>query len=186
MTRGEGNVPAHLTEPHADCPLWQDSGSRCHFDGTDAHTFLGCLRSREKRSSPIRVCSDAIAGNQRKGAGRCPRRLVGQRKRGGCGRTTRDAGPGINLEATWVRWAVIIETVVLVVALIILGYPILFLVILLAIAGTVLDVRELINHVAASRLGLSSLVAAVALTRVATAAVALGALLGRKRPSQAA
>jgi hypothetical protein len=93
---------------------------------------------------------------------------------------------GINLEATWVPYAVIIETVVLVVALIFLGYPILFLVILLAIAGTVLDVRELINQVAASRPGLSSLVAAVALTRVATAAVALGALLGRKRPSQAA
>ena len=39
---------------------------------------------------------------------------------------------GVNLEASWVPYAVIIETVVLVVALVLLGSPILFVVILLS------------------------------------------------------
>jgi Flp pilus assembly protein TadB len=43
---------------------------------------------------------------------------------------------GINLEAAWVPYAVAIETEVLVAALILLGSPVLFLVNLLAIAGT--------------------------------------------------
>ena len=93
---------------------------------------------------------------------------------------------GINLEAPWVPWAVIIETAVLIVALFLFGSPVLFVVILLAIVGTILDVRELLHQMAASRAGLSFLVAVVALTRVATAAVSLGALLGRQRPVQAA
>ena len=93
---------------------------------------------------------------------------------------------GINLEAPWVVYAVIIGTVVVVIALVFFGYPILFLVILLAAGGIFLDARELVHQVAASRLGLSSLVAAVALTRVATAAVALGALLRQRGQSQAA
>ena len=85
---------------------------------------------------------------------------------------------GINLEASWVPYAVVIETVVLVIALIFLGSPILFLVILLAVAGTILDVRELLHQAAVSRLGLSILVAAVA--------VSVATLLGRNRPSRAA
>jgi hypothetical protein len=92
---------------------------------------------------------------------------------------------GLNLEAPWVPYAVVIETIVVVLALIFLGYPVLFLVILLSIAGIVLDARELIHQVGASRLGLSSLVAVVALTRVAAAAVALAALIRRRRPTQA-
>jgi hypothetical protein len=88
---------------------------------------------------------------------------------------------GINLEASWVPYAVAVETVVIAAALILLGSPILFLVILLAIAGTVLDVRELVNQAAASRTGLSLLVAGVALTRLATAAAAFRALVLSRR-----
>ena len=90
---------------------------------------------------------------------------------------------GLDLEAPWVLYAVVIETVVLAVALVLLGYPVLFVVILVAIAGAILDVRELQHQIAASRGLLAVLVAIVVLTRAATVTISVGVLVNRRRLS---
>jgi len=88
---------------------------------------------------------------------------------------------GLNLEAPWVLWAVIAETVVVALALILFGRPVLFLVIVLSIAGTILDVRELVHQVAASRLLLATVVTATALSRIAALVVSFLAAIHRMR-----
>ncbi len=86
---------------------------------------------------------------------------------------------GVDLEAPWVTYAVVIETLVLILALLILRQrgPVLYVVIVLAIIGTMLDVREAVHQAGAASWLLAFMAVAVAASRIGAAAVSLVALV---------
>jgi hypothetical protein len=83
---------------------------------------------------------------------------------------------GIDLESPWAIAAVVLLTMLLIAALWRFGYPILFLVLIIAALATIADVREIVVQIAQAQYGVAALATGVAAARLATAIASLMAL----------
>ncbi len=83
---------------------------------------------------------------------------------------------GIDLESPWAVAAVVFLTALLIAALWRFGYPVLFVVLMVAALAAVADVREIVVQVGLARYGVAALATAVAVARLATVIVTLLAL----------
>lgn len=79
---------------------------------------------------------------------------------------------GIDVESPWVITSVVIVTLLLIAALFLLGERVLLLVILVAIAATVFDLREVGYQLGQARYLIAALAIGVVVSRLATALVA--------------
>jgi hypothetical protein len=80
---------------------------------------------------------------------------------------------GIDLESPWVLAAVVLLTVLLIAALWRFGYPVLFVVLIVAAVATIADVREVFVQVAQARYSVAMLATGVAVARLAAVVVTL-------------
>jgi hypothetical protein len=83
---------------------------------------------------------------------------------------------GIDLESPWVIAGVVLGTVLLITALVVFGERVLLLVLLVAVVATLFDMREVVFQLGQARYGIAALAVEVAVSRLATAMVALLAL----------
>ena len=88
---------------------------------------------------------------------------------------------GLNLESTWVIVMVVLGSLLLMLALLRFGWPVLFLVLIVTILAMVMDVRELMYQMGQANTGITFLAASVVVTRVITAIVTLWALSEGRR-----
>jgi hypothetical protein len=91
---------------------------------------------------------------------------------------------GINLESPLVAATVVLLTVLLIAALWRFGYPVLFVVLIVASLATIADVREIIVQIAQARYSVAALAAGVAVARAATVIVTLLTLREARTPAQ--
>jgi hypothetical protein len=91
---------------------------------------------------------------------------------------------GITLESPWVVAATVLLTVLLIAALWRFGYPVLFVVLIVAVVATIADVREIVVQVAQARYSVAMLATGVALLRLATVIVTLLALREARTSAQ--
>ena len=80
---------------------------------------------------------------------------------------------GIDLESPWLVAAVVLLTVLLIAALWRFGYPVLFVVLIVAALATLADAREIIVQVAQARYSVAALATGVAVAHLATVIVTL-------------
>jgi hypothetical protein len=83
---------------------------------------------------------------------------------------------GVDLESPWTVAAVVFATLLLIAALWRFGYPVLFVVLVVAALATVADIREIIVQAGQGRYGVAALATGVAVARLATVVVTLLAL----------
>ena len=87
---------------------------------------------------------------------------------------------GFDLESPWVVAAVVLAALLLIMALVRVGYPIVVLVLLFAALATLADIREIVVQGANARTAIALLAGVVALSHLATALVALRVLHQRR------
>ena len=95
--------------------------------------------------------------------------------------TERSSVFGINLESPWVSAGVVLGSLLLIAALFLFGYRVLLLVLIVALAATIFDVREVIFQFGQARYGVVALASGVAISRLATVIVAWFALREGRR-----
>jgi len=131
-------------------------------------------KQRRHGSEPAQVSQGSEhSGEAQGGEGQAGREASESAHEAGEGRVL-----GVDLEAPWFTYAVVIETVALIMAVLILRLrrPTLYVVIVLAIVGTILDVREAVHQAGAASWLLAFMAVAVAASRIAAGAVSLVAL----------